>query len=100
MKKIDDMPDVTDFLRAVDGSNNDYEEEEEVIQQQKPIQPIHEPYSESTRKVKVGSREMTQEEFRQYQEMQKMFPDIDWGADAMFTGYESQSVSTVPVALR
>ena len=43
---------------------------------------------------------MTEDEYRQYLEFQKMYPEIAWDADAMFTGYESQSVSTVPVALR
>lgn len=43
---------------------------------------------------------MTEEEYRQYQEIQRLIPEIDWGADAMFTGYETQCASTVPVALR
>ena len=43
---------------------------------------------------------MTESEYKQYLDFRKMYPDIDWDADAMFTGYESQSASTVPVALR
>lgn len=43
---------------------------------------------------------MTQDEYRQYLEFQKKFPEIAWDADAMFTGYESETVNTVPVALR
>lgn len=95
LRKIDDMKNVTDYLRGVDESNDNNEEEVEQLQVQQ--QPVH---NTNSRKVKVGNREMTEDEFRQYQEMQRMYPDIDWGADAMFTGYESQSVSTVPVALR
>lgn len=95
LRKIDDMKNVTDYLRGIDESNDN--NEEEVEQPQVQQQPVH---NINSRKVKVGNREMTEDEFRQYQEMQRMYPDIDWGADAMFTGYESQSVSTVPVALR
>lgn len=95
LRKIDDMKNVTDYLRGIDESNDNNEEEVEQLQVQQ--QPVH---NINSRKVKVGNREMTEDEFRQYQEMQRMYPDIDWGADAMFTGYESQSVSTVPVALR
>lgn len=95
LRKIDDMKNVTDYLRGIDESNDN--NEEEVEQPQVQQQPVH---NTNSRKVKVGNREMTEDEFRQYQEMQRMYPDIDWGADAMFTGYESQSVSTVPVALR
>lgn len=96
LRKIDDMKNVTDYLRGIDDSN-DNNEEEEIIVEQQVQQPIH---NTNSRKVKVGNREMTEDEFRQYQEMQRMYPDIKWEADAMFTGYESQSVSTVPVALR
>lgn len=52
------------------------------------------------KKIKVGSREMTEEQYKEYLEFQKMFPDIDWGADAMFTGYETQTASNVPTPLR
>ena len=51
-------------------------------------------------KIKVGNREMTKEEYQQYLDFQRANPQIDWGADAMFTGYETQTVSTVPTPLR
>ena len=78
--------------------NNEYEEDtvQQVNTQPQPQQPIQ----NNSNKVKVGNREMTEDEYRQYLEFQKMYPEIAWDADAMFTGYESQSVSTVPVALR
>ena len=43
---------------------------------------------------------MTKEEYQQYLDFQRANPQIDWGADAMFTGYETQTVSTVPTPLR
>lgn len=97
LRKIDDMKDVTDYLRSVSDSNDIDEEEIPVndIQQQTIDQP-----KSGTRKVKVGCREMTEDEYKQYLEMQKMYPDIKWEADAMFTGYETQTINTVPVALR
>lgn len=72
---------------------------EPVRQQQQENKPVPQNNPKGG-KVKVGSREMTQEEYKQYLEIQKQFPDIDWGADAMYTGYESQAVDTVPTPLR
>ena len=92
--------DLADFLRANIGTDDDeeeyYEDHDEEYVEQKPSQH----YSDGSAKVKVGSREMTESEYKQYLDFRKMYPDIDWDADAMFTGYESQSASTVPVALR
>ena len=93
------MKDVTEYLRNIDvDGNNEYEEDtvQQVNTQPQPQQPIQ----NNSNKVKVGNREMTEDEYRQYLEFQKMYPEIAWNADAMFTGYESQSVSTVTVALR
>ena len=94
------MKDVTEYLRDIDvDGNNEYEES--TVQQQVNTQPQpQQPIQNNSSKVKVGNREMTEDEYRQYLEFQKMYPEIAWDADAMFTGYESQSVSTVPVALR
>lgn len=54
----------------------------------------------TSKKVKVGNREMTQEEYQQYLDFQRANPQINWEADAMFTGYETETVSTVPTPLR
>ena len=99
LRNLDLMKDVTEYLRNIDvDGNNEYEEDtvQQVNTQPQPQQPIQ----NNSNKVKVGNREMTEDEYRQYLEFQKMYPEIAWDADAMFTGYESQSVSTVPVALR
>ena len=99
LRNLDSMKAVTEYLRNIDvDGNNEYEEDtvQQVNTQPQPQQPIQ----NNSNKVKVGNREMTEDEYRQYLEFQKMYPEIAWDADAMFTGYESQSVSTVPVALR
>ena len=99
LRNLDSMKDVTEYLRNIDvDGNNEYEEDtvQQVNTQSQPQQPIQ----NNSNKVKVGDREMTEDDYRQYLEFQKMYPEIAWDADAMFTGYESQSVSTVPVALR
>ena len=100
LRNLDSMKDVTEYLRDIDvDGNNEYEES--TVQQQVNTQPQpQQPIQNNSSKVKVGNREMTEDEYRQYLEFQKMYPEIAWDADAMFTGYESQSVSTVPVALR
>lgn len=100
LRNLDSMKDVTEYLRNIDvDGNNEYEEN--TVQQQVDTQPQpQQPIQNNSSKVKVGNREMTEDEYRQYLEFQKMYPEIAWDADAMFTGYESQSVSTVPVALR
>lgn len=105
LRKLDDMNDVAEYLRSAYGSNNDNEEDntEEFVnnsEQRNTTEINNSQSTNSSRKVKVGTREMTEDEFRQYQEMQRMFPEIDWGADAMFTGYDTQTVDTRPVALR
>lgn len=97
--------DLADFLRAnIEKETDEYEYADEDIKlQQEQIQKqaqTSSQYSDKTKKIKVGSREMTQEEYDQYLKFRQMYTDIDWDADAMFTGYESQSASTVPVALR
>lgn len=87
--------DMLDFLKTLNLDDEDVQEEDDNsnvstsnVQQQ------------STNTIKVGNREMTADEYRQYLEFQKQFPDIDWGADAMFTGYETQTISTIPTPLR
>lgn len=87
--------DMLDFLKTVNNSEDDYQEE---VKQETVTTDI--PRKENKNTIKVGNREMTPDEYRQYQEFQKQFPDIDWGADAMFTGYETQTISTVPTPLR
>lgn len=93
LRRLDDIKDVTEYLRTVDEDSNNID----VQSQPNENTSIQE---KSTKTIKVGSREMTEEEYRQYQEIQRLIPEIDWGADAMFTGYETQCASTVPVALR
>lgn len=88
---------------VVDILNGNITDEEPTTKQPVKPQKENKPAPQNNPKggkVKVGSREMTQEEYKQYLEIQKQFPDIDWGADAMYTGYESQAVDTVPTPLR
>lgn len=87
--------DMLDFLKTVDTDMNVEDEQVEVKQEVR-----HETVPQTSNKIKVGNREMTPEEFRQYQEFQRQFPDINWEADAMFTGYETQTISTIPTPLR
>lgn len=54
----------------------------------------------SNSNIRVGNRTMTQEEYAQYKAFREQHPEINWDADAMFTGYETETVDTVPVALR
>lgn len=105
LRKIDDMNDVAEYLRSAYSSNNNIEEDAQPqsnIQQQN-ITPTetHEPINnDSLKKVKVGTREMSEDEYRQYLEMQRMFPEIDWGADTMYTGFDTMTADTTPVAFR
>lgn len=93
LRQLDGIKDVTEFLITEDDdSNNDSEED---IQENTIQQPI-----QKTSTVKVGNKEMTADEYRQYQEMQRMFPDIAWEADTMFTGFDTQTIDTTPVAQR
>lgn len=88
LRSMDFETDMLDFLKTINGNT---EQKEEVKQEIKP---------QNNNKIKVGNREMTPEEYRQYQEFQRQFPDINWEADAMFTGYETQTINTVPTPLR
>lgn len=100
LKNIRNLEVTKDVVDILSGNITD---EENTTQEQPSKQSIRQQALQNQsneRKVKVGSREMTQEEYKQYLEIQKQFPDIDWGADAMFTGYESQNVDTVPTPLR
>lgn len=101
-RNMDNMMDVLDYIRTYDDSeeeevyDNNYEDQTENVHNNKVIEN-----KESTgRKIKVGSREMDEEEYKQYLEFQRKYTEIDWSADAMFTGYDTKSASTVPVAMR
>lgn len=99
LKNLKSLPietvDILTFLKDTAGITQDNQPYTKEQPQQNNI-----PQQSISNKVKVGNREMTAEEYKQYLDFQKQFPDIDWGADAMFTGYKSQSVSTVPTPLR
>lgn len=104
LRKIDDINDVAEYLKSAYSSNNNVEEGEspqhETQQNITPTQ-INEPTNhDSSKTVKVGTREMSEDEYRQYQEMQRMFPEIDWGADTMYTGFDTMTADTTPVAFR
>lgn len=93
--------DLADFLKENIEDDSEYTDDTEITTEESNHDlKANNKYSDGTPKIKVGSREMTEEEYKQYLEVQKQFPDINWEADAMFTGYNSQSASTVPVALR
>ncbi|MEG1494741.1 MAG: hypothetical protein RR406_00355 [Bacilli bacterium] len=88
--------DMLDFLKEMTHEDESVKQE---ATKQEETKEVQQPTSNS-KKVKVGSKEMTPEEYKQYQDIQRMFPDIDWGADAMYTGYETQTISSVPTPLR
>lgn len=101
IRNLELTKDVVDILSGnITGEENITPEEPEKQPTPKPKPQAPAQAQNQKGRVKVGSREMTQEEYKQYLEIQKQFPDIDWGADAMFTGYESQAVDTVPTPLR
>lgn len=85
--------DVSEFLQTlnVDGSeeapvsNNTVE-----VPQQKVEEEV----------LPNGKKKMTPEMERAYREAVAKFPEINWSADAMFTGYDTQTVDTVAPALR
>ena len=98
MRNLELNSDVVDFLKSAgDGSNLEVEEQQITPQKE---QATTQTTTYNSGKVKVGSREMTREENQQYLDFQRAHPEIDWGADAMYTGYESKSASNVPVPLR
>ena len=95
MRNLTLNSDVVDFLKTVAGEGNNEVEPEKP--QQAPKENIQQTDSG---KIKVGSREMTKEEYQQYLDFQRANPQIDWGADAMFTGYDAPEASCVPTPLR
>lgn len=50
--------------------------------------------------IKVGNRIMSKEEYQQYLDFQRAHPEIDFGADTMFTGFDTMGYNSMPVALR
>lgn len=96
-RNMENMVDVLDYIRT---SYDDEEYEDDEQAENTNNDTVIEKRESEGRKIKVGSREMDEEEYRQYLEFQKKYTDIDWSADAMFTGYETKSASTVPVAMR
>lgn len=93
--------DVVSFLKEQLGELVEEESNTEVEKPQKqPQAPVNSNTNSNGSKVKVGNREMTQEEYRQYLEFQKAHPEIDYGADAMYTGFDTMGYNDLPVALR
>lgn len=101
MRNVTLNSDVIDFLRTVDGEE---ENQSNIDIEEQPIMQTPQPKPQSNNynsgKVKVGNREMTKEEYQQYLDFQRAHPEIDWGADTMYTGFETQTASNVPVPLR
>ena len=95
MRSLEMNEDVVGFLKQAMGV-----EPEESNNTTKSAPQQSQNNNSNNGKIKVGNREMTKEEYQQYLDFQRANPQIDWGADAMFTGYETQTVSTVPTPLR
>ena len=95
MRSLEMNEDVVGFLKQAMGV-----EPEESNNTTKSAPQQSQNNNSNNGKIKVGNREMTKEEYQQYLDFQRANPQIDWGADAMFTGYEAQTVSTVPTPLR
>lgn len=100
MRQLNLNSDVVDFLKSVAGGGNNEVVEEKPQQTQQPNKAPEKAQPINSGSVKVGNREMTKEEYQQYLEFQRANPQIDWGADAMFTGYDTQTASNVPTPLR
>lgn len=93
MRSLEMNEDVIGFLKESVGITPEENVSKEAEYKQQNI-------NNTSKKVKVGNREMTQEEYKQYLDFQRANPQINWEADAMFTGYETETVSTVPTPLR
>jgi hypothetical protein len=93
MRSLEMNEDVVGFLKQAMGV-----EPEESNNTTKSAPQQSQNNNSNNGKIKVGNREMTKEEYQQYLDFQRANPQIDWGADAMFTGYETQT--TVPIPLR
>lgn len=107
LRNIDTVKDVSEFLRSMSEGNDNYEdmadEDDYDSHKEKNINEhnvVDKQNANGSRMIQVGNRQMTEDEYRQYVEIQQKYPEIDWGADTMFTGYETQTFSNVPVALR
>ena len=102
LRGLENILDVTECLRNIN-YNNDYEDddiEEDIDNIQYSNKENNNINHTNSSGIKVGNRTMTQEEYAQYKAFREQHPEIDWDADAMFTGYETETVDTVPVALR
>lgn len=94
MRSLEMNEDVVSFLKQSIGATSEEETSVKESQQQTAKQ------NTTGSKVKVGNKEMSKEEYQQYLDFQRANPQIDWGADSMFTGNDTQTVSTVPTPLR
>lgn len=90
--------DVVDFLKESNGIDTS-EQSNNIVEEEQPNKPVA-PTQTSNSKIKVGNREMSKAEYEQYLEFRRKYPEMNWEQDAMFTGYETQTVDTVPVPLR
>lgn len=100
-RNIDNLLDVTEILSSYneEEDNEEYEDEEYDNELQEEIEST--PIKENKKgTIKVGNKEMTEDEYQQYLNFQKAFPIIDFGADTMFTGFDTLTADTTPVALR
>ena len=99
MRNVTLNSDVVDFLKTAENTSEEVDEFSYKYTEEKQQTKVSQQNTNEG-KVKVGTREMTREEYQQYLEFQKAHPEIDWGADTMYTGFESQSASNIPVPLR
>ena len=93
LRNLELTQDVVEFLQTIQGNGSD-EELESNINYEEDV------YETEQSTLPNGKRKMTPEMERAYREAITKFPEIDWSADAMFTGYDTQTVDTVAPALR
>lgn len=94
LRSLELNQDVVEFLQTINASGSEEIIESNIVNEDQPQQV------EKSTTLPNGKRKMTPEMEKAYREAVAKFPEIDWSADAMFTGYDTQTVDTTPPALR
>lgn len=98
LRNLEFENDVVSFLKGqIDDYDEEVNESNNTIQKNNNTNKVTEPKEEG---VKVGNRIMSKEEYQQYLDFQRAHPEINFGADTMFTGFDTMGFDNTPVALR
>ena len=84
LRNIDTVKDVSEFLRSMSEGNDNYEdmadEDDYDSHKEKNINEhnvVDKQNANGSRMIQVGNRQMTEDEYRQYVEIQQKYPEID-----------------------